>query len=211
MKSNFNSYSLTVALVCLVLPSTFFLLNSQSSSEVYARQNVTKDASSLNETSDVSKEHLGVNMRGYYTSIPQSREFKYSFPDNYYDSSFRDIAKRNIIDHIRYRFYWESYVKNSSAFLKEIEDVANTADKYGLKIIYDNHQFHTSSWMNPSRGTGFPAFLFADTKLYPQDSGGTPKSPAAQTWWTNWWNRAIKSTNGTDGWTLQLDFLKKIV
>jgi hypothetical protein len=84
------------------------------------------------------------------------------------------------------------------------------ADKYGLKVIYDNHQFHTSSWMNPSRGNGFPTYLFADTKLYPQDSGGTPKSPAAQTWWTNWWNNAIKA-NGTDGWTLQLDFLKKIV
>ena len=31
-----------------------------------------------------------------------------------------------------------------------------------------------------------------------------------QTWWTNWWNNAIR-VNGTDGWTLQLDFLKKIV
>src|SRR6185369_13448922 len=31
-----------------------------------------------------------------------------------------------------------------------------------------------------------------------------------QTWWTNWWNNAI-TVNGSDGWTLQSDFLKNIV
>ena len=97
------------------------------------------------------------------------------------------------------------------AFIKELEDVAKTADKYGIKVIYDNHQFHTSSWLNLGRGTGFPAYLFDDPVLYKQGSGGTPKSTAAETWWTNWWNRTIKSVNGTDGWTLQEDFLKKIV
>jgi hypothetical protein len=201
---------------CGIVTSIYFAIIATSyvtHFTVYAQQGLQNSSLSeiSNNTTDISKEHLGINMRGYYTSMPQSRDFKFQFPENYYDSSFRDIAKSHVIDHIRYRFYWESYVRNSSAFLKEIEDVANTADKYGLKVIYDNHQFHTSSWMNPNRGTGFPAFLFADTKLYPQDSGGMPKSPAAQTWWTNWWNRAIKSTNGTDGWTLQSDFLKKIV
>ena len=83
-------------------------------------------------------------------------------------------------------------------------------DKYGIKIVYDDHQFHTSSWLNVDRGTGFPVYLFNNPSLYPQDSGGTPKSAAAKTWWSNWWNNAIK-VNGTDGWTLQLDFLKKII
>ena len=147
---------------------------------------------------------------GYYTSMPQSRDFKFPFPDNYYDTSFKDISKANIVDHVRYRFYWESYVRNSSAFLKEIEDVAKTADKYGIKVVYDNHQFHTSSWLNAGRGTGFPPYFFTDHALYEQDSGGTPKSAVSQTWWTNWWNNAM-TVNGTDGWTLQLDFLKKIV
>jgi O-acetylhomoserine/O-acetylserine sulfhydrylase-like pyridoxal-dependent enzyme len=45
------------------------------------------------------------------------------------------------IDHVRYRFYWESYIKNPTAFMKEIEQVANTADKYGIKVIYDNPNF----------------------------------------------------------------------
>ncbi|HEX9320217.1 MAG TPA: hypothetical protein VF884_14885 [Nitrososphaeraceae archaeon] len=209
----------TSCIYCIIVVAIYFAIIATNyiageiHITVYAQQGLQNNSLSQNSnnTSDISKEHLGINMRGYYTSMPQSRDFKFQFPDNYYDSSFRDIAKSQVIDHLRYRFYWESYVRNSSAFLKEIEDVANTADKFGLKVIYDNHQFHTSSWMNPNRGTGFPAYLFADTKLYPQDSGGMPKSPAAQTWWTNWWNRAIKGTNGTDGWTLQLDFLKKIV
>ena len=92
--------------------------------------------------------------------MPQSKDFKFPFPDNYYDTSFKDISKANIVDHVRYRFYWESYVRNSSAFLKEIEDVAKTADKYGIKVVYDNHQFHTSSWLNAGRGTGFPPYFF---------------------------------------------------
>ena len=38
-----------------------------------------------------------------------------------------------------------------------------------------------------------------------------PSTCPAEKWWTNWWNRTIESTNGTDGWTLQTEFLKKIV
>jgi hypothetical protein len=64
--------------------------------------------------------------------------------------------------------------------------------------------------LNAGRGTGFPPYFFTDHALYEQDSGGTPKSAVSQTWWTNWWNNAM-TVNGTDGWTLQLDFLKKIV
>jgi hypothetical protein len=161
-------------------------------------------------TSQESHPYLGINMRGYYTSMAQSRDSKFLFPNNYYESSFQILSKTPTIDHVRYRFYWESYIKNPTAFMKEIEKVANTADKYGIKVIYDNHQFHTSSWLNVDRGTGFPHYLFNDSLLYKQNSGGSPKSVAAKAWWTNWWNDAVR-VNGTDGWVLQLDFLKKIV
>jgi len=161
-------------------------------------------------TSQESHPYLGINMRGYYTSMAQSRDSKFLFPNNYYESSFQILSKTPTIDHVRYRFYWESYIKNPTAFMKEIEQVANTADKYGIKVIYDNHQFHTSSWLNVDRGTGFPHYLFNDSLLYKQNSGGSPKSVAAKAWWTNWWNDAVR-VNGTDGWVLQLDFLKKIV
>ena len=119
-------------------------------------------------------------MRGYYTSMPQLRDaFKSPFPNNYYESSFQTISKTHAIDHLRYRFYWESYVRNSTAFMNEIEQVANAADKYGIKIVYDNHQFHTSSWLNVDRGTGFPIYLFNDSLLYEHDSGGAPKSDSS--------------------------------
>lgn len=201
-------------MLCFTVTTSLFILNNVPVNNVYAQQNVTTNQTSLDVdkqiAQDNNKTHLGVNMRGYYTSMPASRDFKFPFPDNYYDTSFKDISKANIVDHVRYRFYWESYVRNSSAFLKEIEDVAKTADKYGIKVVYDNHQFHTSSWLNAGRGTGFPPYFFTDHALYEQDSGGTPKSAVSKTWWTNWWNNAM-TVNGTDGWTLQLDFLKKIV
>ena len=209
-----NKYILTIIVLCFTVTTSLYILNNVPVNNVYAQQNVTTNQTSLDVdkqiAQDNNKTHLGVNMRGYYTSMPQSRDFKFPFPDNYYDTSFKDISKANIVDHVRYRFYWESYVRNSSAFLKEIEDVAKTADKYGIKVVYDNHQFHTSSWLNAGRGTGFPPYFFTDHALYEQDSGGTPKSAVSKTWWTNWWNNAM-TVNGSDGWTLQLDFLKKIV
>ena len=209
-----NKYILTIIVLCFTVTTSLYILNNVPVNNVYAQQNVTTNQTSLDVdkqiVQDNNKTHLGVNMRGYYTSMPQSRDFKFPFPDNYYDTSFKDISKANIVDHVRYRFYWESYVRNSSAFLNEIEDVAKTADKYGIKVVYDNHQFHTSSWLNAGRGTGFPPYFFTDHALYEQDSGGTPKSAVSQTWWTNWWNNAM-TVNGTDGWTLQLEFLKKIV
>ena len=209
-----NKYILTIIVLCFTVTTSLYILNNVPVNNVYAQQNVTTNQTRLDVdkqiAQDNNKTHLGVNMRGYYTSMPQSRDFQFPFPDNYYDTSFKDLSKANIVDHVRYRFYWESYVRNSSAFLKEIEDVATTADKYGIKVVYDNHQFHTSSWLNAKRGTGFPPYFFTDHALYEQDSGGTPKSTVSQTWWTNWWNNAI-TVNGSDGWTLQLDFLKKIV
>jgi hypothetical protein len=153
---------------------------------------------------------IGVNMLGYYTSLPQTREFKNPFPDNYYDQSFK-IIKEGGMNHVRFVYYWESFVKNPIAFINELKFAATLADKYGIKIIYDNHQFHTSSWLNPQRGTGFPSFLFQNNSAYPYGSGGGPKYPSAAAWWTDWWNRVITDTNRTDGWNLQAQFLKKVV
>jgi hypothetical protein len=172
--------------------------------------NSTHQSEKLQSLSQQEQPYLGINMRGYYTSLAESRESKFLFPNNYYESSFQILSETPAIDHVRYRFYWESYIKNPTTFMKEIEHIANTADKYEIKVIYDNHQFHTSSWLNGDRGTGFPHYLFNDSILYKQNSGGSPKSNTAKTWWSNWWNDAIR-VNGTDGWKHQLDFLKKIV
>ena len=153
---------------------------------------------------------FGVNMKGYYTSMPQSRTTGSIMPSNYFDDSFRLISEAGM-NHVRFVFYWESYERDPTNFMLELQSVAQAADKYSVNVIYDNHQFHTSSWFNPQRGTGFPSFLFQDNPSYPTGNGGGPKYAPAKAWWTDWWNRAVKDTNGTDGWTLQADFLKKIV
>jgi cellulase (glycosyl hydrolase family 5) len=154
--------------------------------------------------------YVGVNMRGYYTSVPQIKNSTSHLPVNYYDDSFRLISQAGM-NHVRYVFFWESYVKNPSAFIQELTDVARAGDKWGINILYDNHQFHTSSWLNPQRGTGFPSFLFSDNSTYSYGSGGGPKYETAKMWWNAWWNRAIKDSKGTDGWTLLAEFLKNIV
>jgi hypothetical protein len=162
-----------------------------------------------NET-DEGIDYLGVAMRGYYTSEKQDgKGTTFNVPSNYYNDSLKLISQAGM-NHIRYSFYWESYVANPSLFLQELESFANKADQYGLKVLYDNHQWHTSSWLE-SRGTGFPHFLFDSNPLYVRDSGGNTDSETAKAWWTNWWNRSVFSANGTDGWTLQANFLKEIV
>jgi aryl-phospho-beta-D-glucosidase BglC (GH1 family) len=72
---------------------------------------------------------IGVNMLGYYTSLPQTRDFSNPFPDNYYDQSFK-IIKDGGMNHVRYVYYWESFIKNPTAFISELKFVATLADKY---------------------------------------------------------------------------------
>ena len=153
---------------------------------------------------------FGVNMKGYYTSMPQSRTIGSIMPPNYFDDSFKLISESGM-NHVRFVFYWESYVKDPTNFMLELQSVAQAADKHNINVIYDNHQFHTSSWFNSRKGTGFPSLLFQNNASYIADNGGGPKYAPAKLWWTDWWNRAVKDANGTDGWTLQAQFLEKIV
>jgi hypothetical protein len=153
----------------------------------------------------------GVNMKGYHTSMPQSRTIGSIMPPNYFDDSFKLISEAGM-NHVRFVFYWESYERDPTNFMLELQSVAEAADKFNVNVMYDNHQFHTSSWFNPQRGTGFPTFLFQDNpSSYPAGTGGGPKYAPAKAWWTDWWNRSVVDTNGTDGWTLHAEFLKKIV
>ena len=95
--------------------------------------------------------YVGVDIRGYYTSL-QNSIYSIPFPEHYYDTSFKLISKGGM-NHIRYVLYWEAYDKNPTQFIKEIKKVARLADKWGLKVVYDSHQFHTSSWLDPKNGT----------------------------------------------------------
>ena len=153
---------------------------------------------------------IGVNMKGLYTSIIHNNHSSIPFPDNYYINSFKLITAAGM-NHIRYVLYWEAYEKDPVSFINELQSVASLADKSGLHVVYDNHQFHTSSWLDPLRGSGFPRSLFNDNVSYPYGSGGSPDYPHAINWWGKWWNHTITDDKGIDGWKLQISFLKKVI
>jgi hypothetical protein len=153
---------------------------------------------------------VGVAMKGGYVDQKQVRDATKLPPANYYDESFK-LIKDAGLNHARFLFYWEAYEKNPEAFMNELEQVANAADKYGINVIYDNHQWHTSSWLE-KRGTGFPASLFENnSQQYPMDSGGKEGEEVAKLWWSNFWDGSIKDGQGNDAWTMLADFWKKVV
>jgi len=198
MKSKLDKKINLLTLLSSIVSLSIVTINTPSIGIVSAQQT----------SSDVT--YLGVDMSGFYTRDPQARDPSYDLPANYFEDSFKILSEAGM-NHARFVLFWESYVKDPASFMSELNAVAKAADKWGIKVIYDNHQFHTSSWLNPERGTGFPSFLFENNPIYSSGSGGSPTYQTAKVWWTDWWNRSIKDANGSDGWTLLADFLKKIV
>ena len=150
----------------------------------------------------------GVVMKGAFVNMKQHDNGSPEAPQDYIDNSLKMISKAGL-DHARFLFYWEAFERDPKAFMKEIELVAKAGDKYGVKIIYDNHQWHTSSWLE-DKGTGFPWSLFEDSK-YSKGGGGNTPDKAAQVFWKDWWDGSVKDNEGKDGWTLMANYLKKIV
>ena len=149
----------------------------------------------------------GVVMKGVFVGMKQNGNDPPLAPDNYIENSLKMISNAGL-NHVRFVFYWEAYEKDPEAFMNEIKSVADAADKYGLKIIYDNHQWHTSSWFE-EKATGFPWSLFEGE--YSRGGGGNTDNKGAQEFWADWWDRSVKGDDGKDGWTLMAEFLKEIV
>lgn len=80
--------------------------------KVYAAEEVDKsiDMSSSNHNNDKNVPFMGVNVRGFYTSLQYDTD-RYPhappFPVDYYENSFRLISQAGM-DHVRYVFYWEA-------------------------------------------------------------------------------------------------------
>jgi hypothetical protein len=201
------SYALSLLLV-LTLPIVYNENNNVNNKKINTLFKPVYAQAHANENMPL----VGINMRGYYTNMAQERSLKIPIPPDYYEESFRIISQAGI-NFVRYLFFWESYEKDQFSFLSELETVAQTADRWGVKIIYTNDQYHTSSWLEPKTATGFPSSLFKNNSTYIYGTGGGPgpKDVTAKKWWTEWWNRSVRDSNGIDGWTLQSNFLKKIV
>jgi polyhydroxyalkanoate synthesis regulator phasin len=148
-------------------------------------------------------------MKGVFVSMKQNDNVSSLAPDNYIEDSLKMISSAGL-NHVRFVFYWEAYEKDPEAFMNEIKSVANAADKYGLKVIYDNHQWHTSSWFE-EKATGFPWSLLESNSEYTRGGGGNTHDKGAQEFWADWWDRSVKDNDGKDGWTLMAEFLEKIV
>ena len=215
MKTNKITIAPIVLSFIIILSSVSTFSTSSTSnnnffiySGVYAQENGSDDNS--NNNTSQSLPYVGPNMKGFYTSENARKDIKERIPVNYYEDSFKLIHDAGM-NHVRFIFYWEAYEKNPSLFLQELDTVAQSAEKYGIKVIYDNHNYHTSSWLESS-GNGFPSTLLeSNPDRYPYDSGGRTNYETAKIWWTDWWNRSVKDTKGNDGWILQAEFLKKIV
>jgi hypothetical protein len=146
-----------------------------------------KNNNNLDSDQKNTNPYIGVNVRGLYTSLQSERYPSAPIPllADYYNKSFNLISEAGM-NHIRYVFYWEAYERNPELFLNELDTVANFADKWKLNVLYDNHQYHTSSWLDPKNGTGFPESLFRSNidahLIYRKGSGGEPKDESAQDW-----------------------------
>ncbi|MDW0128615.1 MAG: hypothetical protein QOK87_09610, partial [Nitrososphaeraceae archaeon] len=151
----------------------------------------------------------GVVMKGAFVSMKQDDYGLPSAHENYIEDSLKMISEAGL-NHVRFVFYWEAYERDPEAFINEIKSVANAADRYGLKIIYDNHQWHTSSWFE-ERATGFPWSIFEGNSKYSKGGGGNTPDEAAQDFWGDWWDRSVKDKEGKDGWAQMSEFLKEIV
>ena len=71
-------------------------------------------------TKENPKPYVGVDVRGFHTSM-QSKRYPIAFPSDFYEKSFALISKAGM-NHIRYAFYWEAYEKESPGVYERVEN-----------------------------------------------------------------------------------------
>ncbi len=153
---------------------------------------------------------IGVNFDGYKIADYQNRS-KPEPPKDYFQDSFRIFIDHGI-DTIRVPVYWESYEKDPKRFLQELSLISDVADKYNISCIYDNHQWECSSFLG--FGIGFPNSIVSqmfqgDSSKH--DSFKPPSKEYVEKFWNDWWDRILKTSEGMDGWDMQLEYLQKTV
>jgi Cellulase (glycosyl hydrolase family 5) len=211
-----NNFIITLFFILILLLSTASTMGTFSQGNRSGIANTAfADLSNRNHDNGYVVPSQGVNVFGYYTTMPELRKYSQLIsPKDYYEKSFKIISQAGM-NTIRYLFTWESYERNPLLFMNELTEVAKAADKSGIKVIYANDQYYISSWLDQKVGYGFPSSLFKNNiGNFPLGGGGASDTPTARKWWTDWYNRSITTIHSnriTDGWTLQAEFLKKVV
>jgi hypothetical protein len=101
-------------------------------------------------------------------------------------------------------FYWESWELDPSSCCQDLIAIAEAADNYDIKCIYDNHRWECASWLG--WGIGMPNSLIS--QYYEKRTRNVPDHNSIRDFWNRWWNRQIKNTEGIDGWDAQVEYLK---
>ena len=149
---------------------------------------------------------IGVNFHGYESSSYQNRSTPHP-PENYIEDSFRIFADSGFTC-LRVTLYWESWELNRDRCLDNLRVIADSADKHGIKCIYDNHQWECSSWIG--NGIGMPNSVMS--RYYERTSAKrTPNYNTEKDFWDKWWNRKIKTIDDKDGWEAQLSYFADII
>lgn len=161
---------------------------------------------SVQQARKLSTKLIGVNFHSYGSAAYQNRITPLP-PENYIEDSFKIFAD-NKLTCIRVTVYWESWELDKNQCREDLNLIADSADKYGIMCIYDNHQWECSSWLG--YGIGIPNSIMSG---YCTKKTNTGKHTYAlqQDFWNRWWNRQLKSTNDVDGWDAQLVYFRDIV
>ena len=105
---------------------------------------------------------------------------------------------------VRVPFYWEAFDIDAKAVLAEMELIASRAQQLEIYVIFDFHQYGTSSYFynNPYYG-GFP---WSALQEYTFDGG--PR--AEKKFWNDFYNNDI-TVDGISLWELQARVFNKII
>lgn len=90
--------------------------------------------------------HIKINALHFHRQTMQRIHFEYLHADSK-------------IVCVRVTFHWESWELNPDLCCEDLKNIAESADKYGIMCIYDNHQWECSSWIGC--GVGMPNSLMS--------------------------------------------------
>ena len=110
MKCNRLSLCLSVTLLIVLVSTTFVTFPA-----IYAQQ--------PQQTTDPL---VGFSMKGYQTSMPQERDIIRAMPPNYFENSLAAFSQNNL-DLVRYLVVWEAYERDPTAFMNELNALADAS------------------------------------------------------------------------------------